>query len=194
MILSDGEIRKAIADGEIVIDPHPTKGQYTTSAVDLFLGEDIFQLKSSDELEAEEPAGAERELIVNPLKVQLPAFLQKYSTPLKREADGSYILPPEKFVLGITKEYVNLTRRSKIAARVEGRSTLARLGLLVHFTAPTIHAGFDGNIVLEMLNLGAYPLRLTPHKLAVCQLIFERLGRVPEAPVKTKYAGQRSVR
>ena len=71
-------------------------------------------------------------------KVDIKELLQKYAKPLSRETDGSFILPPEKFVLGITREYVELPRRAKIAARVEGRSTQARLGPVVHLTAPML--------------------------------------------------------
>jgi hypothetical protein len=93
------------------------------------------------------------------LTVDVKDLYRKYAKPLPRETDGSFKLSPHKFVLGITREYVELPRKSKIAARVEGRSTLARLGLVVHLTAPTIHSGFPGRIVLEMYNFGTYPLR-----------------------------------
>ena len=194
MILSDGEIREAISKKKIVIDPVPGPEQYTTSALDLFLGEEIFRLKTQEELEKEEPPGVSRPLIIDPLAVKIPLLLKKYATPLPREADGSFILPPKMFALGITREYVDLPLKSKIAARVEGRSTLARLGLVVHLTAPTIHAGFKGRIALEMCNFGEYPLRLLPGRLAVCQLIFERLGRIPGGLMKSRYLGQKSVR
>jgi len=194
VILSDGEIQEAIRRGRIVVDPLPMEEQYTTSALDLLLGDEILELKTPEELGAEEPAGVERPLIVDPARVDLKTLLQRYAKPLPRETDGSFILPPKKFVLGITREYIELPRRSKIAARVEGRSTLARLGLVVHFTAPTIHAGFPGHVILEMYNFGNYPLRLYPGKLAICQLIFERLGRVPKGPVRTRYVGQKSIR
>jgi dCTP deaminase len=194
VILSDREIREALRQKKILINPLPTEEQYTTSALDLILGDEIFELKTASELAQEEPKGVERPIVIDPLQIDLKNFLGRYAKPLPREPDGSFILHPQKFVLGITREYVELPRRSKIAARVEGRSTLARLGLVVHLTAPTIHAGFPGRIVLEMYNFGNYPLRLTPGKLAICQLIFERLGRIPGGPVRTKHAGQRSVR
>ena len=194
MILSDVEISKAIASGEIVIDPEPVAEQYTTSALDLILGDELLELKAPEELASEEPKGVERPLIVDPERVDVRTFLQKYAKSLQREIDGSFILPPEKFVLGITRERIELPRKSKIAARVEGRSTLARLGLVVHLTAPTIHAGFAGRIVLEMYNFGNYPLRLSPGRLAICQLIFERLGRAPRGPVQTRYLGQKAIR
>jgi dCTP deaminase len=140
-----------------------------------------------------EPAGVERTLIIDLSKVRMAGLLQAYAKPFVRESDGSFILPSGKFALGITHEWIELPHRSKIAARVEGRSTLARLGLAIHMTAPTIHAGFEGRIVLEMYNFGLYPLRLRPQEFAVCQLIFERLGRMPSGQVKTSYKGQRRV-
>ena len=60
-------------------------------------------------------------------------------------------------------------------------------------TAPTIHAGFRGTIVLEIYHFGPYTLRVRPG-VACCQLIFERLGEVPEGPVRTTYQDQRTVR
>lgn len=171
MILSDVEIRKAIKEGLIIIEPEPKSEQFSTSAVDLTLGEQIFEPKAPNELD-EEPTGIE--IIVDTLKIDIQTLIRRYSKPLQADRDGSFILHPSQFVLSTTNERIELP--NDIAARVEGRSTLARLGLLVHFTAPTIQAGFRGRIVLEMCNFGKYPLRLHPKKLAICQLIFERLG------------------
>ena len=193
MILSDVEIKEALRRKAIIITPLPGDTQFTTSALDLFLGEEVLELKSAAALAEEEPQGVERTLVIDPGQVDVRNLLQKYAKPVPREADGSFILHPNRFTLGITREFVELPRRSKIAARVEGRSTLARLGLVVHLTAPTIHAGFAGNIVLEMYNFGNYPLRLRPGRLAICQLIFERLGQVP-GKIQTKYLGQKALR
>jgi len=190
VILSDGEIRQAIRDKKILVDPPPEEQQYTTSALDLVLGDEIKELKSIQELHQEEPAGVQRPLIIDLTTIDIHTLLNKYAKPVHMETDGSYLLPPDKFVLGITREYIDLPRKSKIAARVEGRSTLARLGLVIHLTAPTIHADFRGRIVLEMRNFGNYDLRLRPGKLHVCQLIFERLGKVPQGRAKTKFIGQ----
>lgn len=191
MILSDGEIQDAIQKGEIIIDPVPTLGQYTTTALDLFLGDELKRFKTPEELLAEEPTGVERPLFVKLARVDFNALMRQYSLPCPKESDGSFILEPRKLFLGVTREYIELPLKSKIAARVEGRSTLARLGLVVHLTAPTIHTGFRGRIVLEMYNLGPYKLILEPGKLAVCQLIFERVGRDPLEDVRTKFVGQK---
>src|SRR5262249_50017381 len=93
------------------------------------------------------------------------------------------------FFLGWTLETVQLPSRSRIAARVEGKSSLARLGMGVHVTAPTIHAGFGyadrdpgwpGNpIQLEIWNTGPRPIRLK-HGMKICQLIFEWVDGTPE--------------
>lgn len=193
MILCDKEIQEAISKGKVIIEPPPTEEQYTTSALDLLLGDEIQEPKTLDELLEEEPMGVNRPLIVDPGKVDIKSLLQKYSKPLPKQSDGSFILQPKKFVLGITRESIELPRKSKIAARVEGRSTLARLGLVVHFTAPTIHSGFSGRIVLEMYNFGNYDLLLRPGKLAIVQLIFERLGKIPKGPVRTRYQKQKGI-
>ena len=82
---------------------------------------------------------------------------------------------------------------SRLAARVEGRSSYARLGLVVHMTAPTIHAGFSGHIVLEMMNFGPFPLKIDPGRTLLCQLIFEELGDDPDTTLNTHFQGQDSV-
>jgi dCTP deaminase len=83
--------------------------------------------------------------------------------------------------LGKTYETIELPIREEdpyYAARVEGRSSYARCGLLVHFTAPTIHCGFKGSITLEMMNFGKYSIMLYP-KMSICQLIIESVDQMP---------------
>jgi len=76
----------------------------------------------------------------------------------------------------------------RLAARIEGRSSLARFGLIVHCTAPTIHAEFSGNITLEITNLGSYPIMLRPG-MRICQLIVETVEGVP-VEAKSQFHGQ----
>ena len=97
---------------------------------------------------------------------------------------GGYTLLPNTFVLSQTLEIVHLrlsadldqeaVGKPLLAARVEGKSSHARFGLLVHFTAPTVHAGYHGRITLEMINLGKWPLILKPG-IPICQLIIEEV-------------------
>jgi dCTP deaminase len=184
VILSNEEIRKALRAGEIVVTPEPADGQYTTSAVDLFLGNE-FRCWEEKLFKAK---GARIEL--NLAEQQLSQTAAAYLVDQPREADGTVVLPPESFVLAITREKVQLRHESRIAARVEGRSSLARIGLIVHLTAPTIHAGFEGHITLEMLNHSPFYLRLVPNETRICQLIFERLGETPTSGIATDFQGQ----
>lgn len=96
---------------------------------------------------------------------------------------------PNAFILAWTAESVSLPRQSRLAARVEGKSSLARLGIAVHVTAPTIHSGFDGQIQLAMCNPG--PLRVKLHAgLRICQLMFEMSLGTPEKGYSGLFAGQ----
>jgi dCTP deaminase len=86
--------------------------------------------------------------------------------------NGSFTLQPNEFALAWTQETIGLP--NFLCARVEGRSTLARLGLSVHQTAPTVHATFSNRLQLELRNSGPFPLRLYPG-MKVCQLIVETM-------------------
>jgi dCTP deaminase len=119
-----------------------------------------------------------------------------YLKPLSIERDGSFILPPyhesPRPVLAMTRERVHLKPGSRLAARVEGRSSLARIGLMVHLTAPIIHANFNAPITLEMINHGPFLLKLVPGKTRICQLIVERLETEPVGDIRTEFQHQTS--
>lgn len=119
-----------------------------------------------------------------------------YLLDYKAEPDGSFILPPYSAgtfpVLAMTRERVHLKREACCAARVEGRSSLARLGLVVHLTAPIIHSGFNAPITLEMLNHGPFYLQLVPGKTRICQLVIEKLESEPFGEIKTEFQNQTS--
>jgi dCTP deaminase len=106
----------------------------------------------------------------------IAAFLAKNSNRVNIPEEG-YALKPGQFTLGTTVERITLPLLpdgKSLAARIEGKSSLARCGLLVHFTAPTVHAGFDGTLTLEMINLGVVGISLFPG-LAIAQLILESI-------------------
>jgi dCTP deaminase len=196
LILSDGEIRRAIEDGAIIFTPE-LSNEYldtalATSALDLRLGNELQFYKPAAEIQAEDPPGVvKREIVIDPSAPGLIAGLIAGWGRRLSIQDTHYDLYPRTFVLGTTLERISLPHAKKIAARVEGKSTLARLGFVVHMTAPTIHCGFEGNIVLEVYNFGEYPIRLTPG-MRICQLIFERLGEEPSMPLGSQYQGQAS--
>ena len=188
MILSDAGIQRALANGQLEIYPLPKEDQYTTSAVDLFLG-GFFQ--GWDDGPFKVP-GARIELNLAEQKFQATAagFLRD----LPVEKDGSFVLAPyaksQLPVLAMTKERVHLKPGSRLAARVEGRSSLARLGLMVHLTAPTIHANFNAPITLEIINHGPFYLRLVPGTTRICQLIVEKLDSDPGGDIRTEFQHQ----
>jgi hypothetical protein len=94
MILSDREIRAAIKQRHMVIDPQPAEEQYNTSALDLRLGDELLELRSLEELQQDEPAGVERPLVIDLAKVRMAGLLQTYAKPFARGSDGSFVLPP----------------------------------------------------------------------------------------------------
>ncbi len=194
MILSNVAIYEALDLGRIVLTPEPTPrylevGQdspYSTHSVDVRLSKYLSLPRggsySFDLARRGEPAGMlTQTLSANSRRVEIPA--------------EGFNLEPSVFVLGQTIEKLHLidvpanrVLKQCIAARFEGKSSRARTWLLVHFTAPTIHPGFEGPIVLEMINLGPVPIVLR-EEMAIGQLIFEEVYGLPIAK-QSQFHGQ----
>ncbi len=179
MILSNVEIHAAPDAKRLFIEPEPTPRipsgavpcPYQTSAVDLRLGREISYFKEGLPFNIDLRKGAFANL-----------FGPNSITETLTE-DRPFVLRPNRLVLGRTLERVKLPLSPDgncLAARVEGKSSYARCGLLVHFTAPTIHAGFSGTITLELINLGPCDISLYP-EAPICQLIFETVQGAPIA-------------
>lgn len=170
MILSDSDIKKAILTGKIKITPKPDfKKQLGTCSLDLRLSENfkIFQYNHSAFIDVSD-------------KKTFEGITRDYNL----RDNEPFVLHPGQFVLGATIE--NITLPNDIAARIDGRSRLGRLGLVIHSTAGHIDPGFSGRVTLEITNIGKLPIIL--HKgLGVCQLVFEILTQ----PVSKGYS-QRS--
>lgn len=178
MILCNIELHKALDDGRLLIRPEPsprfpTEGKecpYDTHAVDLTLAEEISIPKSG-------PYTFDLTR-----KGNLAAFLVQNSERHQIEQKHGVALDPNQFVLARTKEYVELPILRHLdvclSARIEGKSSRARCGLLVHSTAPTVHPGFKGTLTLEIINLGPAPFMLRPG-MAIAQLIVEDVKGIP---------------
>jgi dCTP deaminase len=177
VILTDREIQLAIRNNRLRIDPSPPIESYSATSVDLTLAEQAYEWP-------EPVTGANFELDPGKPGFSYQELRTKFSTPLKLSGDG-FPLKTHKFLLAWTHEKINLPVEAGIAARVEGKSSLARLGISVHVTAPTIHAGFEGPVQLEVFNHGPNPVRLRAG-MKVCQLIFELTWGTPSKA----YAGQ----
>lgn len=182
MILTDREIRIAIESRTIDIEPAPTDAAFSSTSLDLTLDEELTEFKKY-------PPGIET--IIDPAgpgyKYETVSAAITESKHISQE-DG-YLLNPHILVLGWTKEHIDLKNTSRIAARVEGKSSLARLGLGIHITAPTIHAGFKGRIRLEIVNHGEIPIRLR-RGMSMCQLIFEQTLGTPNRGYQGQFFGQ----
>ena len=178
MILSNVSIHEALDKKWLVIDPEPqprypapgkVKCPYQPSSVDLRLGFEVSCFREGLPVSIDLRRGDFSELF------------PKVSTTFRITEDLPFTLHPRKLVLARTLERVELPLIAAapcLAARIEGKSSYARCGVLVHFTAPTIHAGFSGTITLEMINLGEIPILLYPGE-PVCQLIIEQVHGIP---------------
>lgn len=178
MVLSNTEILRALVEGRIFIEPrpHPEAPEighecpYQTSSVDLRLAEEITYFNEGLPINIDLRRG------------KFSTLFMPNSQILRISKEQPYALMPGKLVLAQTMERISLPilddGRGCLAARVEGRSSYARCGVLVHFTAPTIHAGFSGTITLEIINLGPMPVLLYP-EAPICQLIVEEVSGIP---------------
>ena len=183
MILSNAGIKEALEARRIEITPDPADEQFDTSSLDLRLGHHFKQYKKG-------LIGVET--VVDPAVFHYQDMSSEYMEVIESNEDnGSIVIKPEEFLLAITLEKIHLPEKSQIAARIEGRSTLARIGLSVHLTAPTIQLGFRGQLVLEIKNHGKLQIRLTPG-MVICQLIFERVGEPASTKIDTLHQGQQT--
>jgi dCTP deaminase len=159
MILSDRDIKKALKDGEIKISPTPDlKVALGTVSVDLKLGHDFLVYRTTS-----------RPYI----DVQDKESFNMLTEKVSKKTGESFVIHPRDFVLGATLESIELP--STLAGRLEGKSSLGRLGLVIHSTAGKVDPGFKGHLVLEITNIGTVPIMLYP-EMRICQLLFEQLS------------------
>ena len=179
MVLSSKAIEEAIKEGLIEIDPYPNFAKCDTTSIDLHLGHLVSRPREGFSLSIDVSEG-------KPISPTLQTLYERFEIQ-----KTGYTLRPNQFILGQTKEKISLKilpNKKVYAARVEGKSSLARCGLMVHFTAPTIHAGFEGHITLELINLGAFTINLH-HGMPICQLVIEEVAG-PVIFSKTQFHGQ----
>ena len=175
MLLSDRDIRAQIDAGRVVLDPWEP-GMVQPSSIDVRLDR-YFRLFDNHKYAVIDPAQEQPDL-----------------TRLVEVEEGeSFVLHPGEFVLGSTYEQVTLP--DDVAARVEGKSSLGRLGLLTHATAGFVDPGFTGHVTLELSNVATLPIVLYPG-MKIGQLCFFQLSSPAEHPYGSDtrgshYQGQR---
>ncbi|MGQ0825114.1 MAG: dCTP deaminase [Actinomycetota bacterium] len=175
MVLSDVSIRKALAENRIVIDPL-LDGAVQPSSVDLRADRyfRVFRNHTTPFIDPKLPQEDLTELV-------------------DVDDDRAFILHPGEFVLGSTLERVALP--DDIVARLEGKSSLGRLGLLIHSTAGFVDAGWDGHLTLELSNVANLPIAIYPG-MKIGQISFLQMTTAAEHPygsggARSKYQGQR---
>lgn len=170
MILSDDAIGQAIEDEQVSIEPF-TVEQLNPASYDLRLGPELLVAEWTPST-SRWTAG----IRTAPLDLRAVAGQPDYLLPIEPLDQQPYLLEPGEFVLASTAETVRLSKR--VAGRVEGKSSLARVGLAVHVTGGFIDPGFDGQITLEIANLLHRPLTLYAG-MRIAQIAFTPVaGRV----------------
>ena len=181
MILSDREIQELVEEKKAV---------YTEEGPELDM--DIQLGPSSFDLRLGYSFG-----VLNTRKVEMvdTKKMEKYRKFIREEEhtpEEGVIIHPGEFILGSTLENVRIPE--EIVGRVEGRSSYGRLGIIIHATAGFIDPGFEGQITLEIQNLGNAPVKIYPED-RICQIVFERMGSEAETPYgnkkDSKYMGQK---
>ena len=175
MLLSDRDIKAEIDAERIRLEPY-APDMIQPSSIDVRL-DGFFRLFDNHKYPYIDPAEDQ------------PDLTRLIETP----RDEPFILHPGEFVLGATYEQVSLP--DDIAARLEGKSSLGRLGLLTHSTAGFIDPGFTGHVTLELSNVATLPIKLWPG-MKIGQLCFFRLSSPAERPYgsseySSRYQGQR---
>ena len=161
MLLSDRDIRKELSEARVVLDPLDD-AMVQPSSVDVRLDR-YFRLFDNHKYAVIDPAQDQPDL----------------TRLVEVDADDAFVLHPGEFVLGSTFETVTLP--DDVAARLEGKSSLGRLGLLTHSTAGFIDPGFSGHVTLELSNVATLPIKLWPG-MKIGQLCFFRLSSPAEKP------------
>lgn len=175
MIFSDRDIKTAVEAGRIGIDPY-VSAHVQPSSVDLRVDR-VFRVFENH-----------RYPLIDP-KTYQPDLTKEMAV----EPDGRFVLHPGEFVLGATFERIRLA--DDIVARLEGKSSLGRIGLLIHSTAGFVDPGFDGYLTLELANVANLPIAIYPGML-IGQVSFYQLSSPAEHPygsdaAGSKYQGQR---
>lgn len=175
VILSDKDIKQHLKEGKIRVEPLDVEDQLKSVCIDLKLGNE-FKIFKMDQKSHIDPSVDKFDEMIHTVTV----------------ADGlPFILHPNEFVLGVTREYIELS--DNIAARIDGRSSLGRMGIIVHSTAGRVDPGYAGKLTLEMSNIGKLPVALYPG-MKFCSIVFEPTSSPVERSYKEigKYVGSKA--
>src|SRR5882724_12739280 len=178
MVLSDVDIRRYIREGKIKITPELPPEQYGSCSVDFRLGNEFSVFEHS------------RHAFID---LRERTAIQDLMRTIKVTNGEPFILQPREFPFAITEDTLELD--DDILGRLEGRSSLGRIGIIVHGTAGLFDPGWRGKATLELSNLGRMPVALYPG-MRICSFTFEQVSTPVSVPYRdkpnNKYAGQTS--
>lgn len=176
MVLSDLDIKRYLEAGKIRISPALPPEQFGSCSVDFRLGHEfsIFEHSRHPYIDLRE-------------KIEIKDIMRTVTVP-----DGEpFVMQPHEFALAITEESLELD--DDVLGRLEGRSSLGRIGIIVHGTAGLFDPGWRGKATLELSNLGRMPVALYPG-MRICSFTFEQVSTAVSVPYYkkpgNKYAGQ----
>lgn len=165
MILSDRDLQARLEKGDLVVDPLDDPDlQVQPASIDVRLGHEFLTFQTPH---------------VSHVDPRDPKDVEGYTEEETVGKGESFVLHPGEFVLGSTYERVEIPE--DLVARVEGRSSLGRLAIVVHATAGFIDPGFKGRITLELSNLGHVPVALRP-RMRISQIVIQELTSPAERP------------
>ncbi len=178
MILPDHEIKRLLREGVLKIEPlDDPENQIQPAWVDLRLGNEfmIFKVTGTPYIDTRNKT-------------------EGYTEEVRIENDRPFIIHPGEFVLGKVMEYIKVP--DDLVGSVDGRSSLGRLGIVVHTTSSSVNPGWEGYLVLEMANVGKMPVALYPG-MRVCKITFHKMTSPAEVPYNkrenSKYQGQKKI-
>ena len=170
MILSDADILRRLEDGDLAVEPLDDPAlQIQPASIDLRLGREFLEFQRAN---------------ISCIHPNSEQEISEYVSETVVEEGEEFILHPGDFVLGTTKERVEIP--ADLIAHVEGRSSLGRLAIVVHATAGLCDPGYQGQITLELSNLGTAPVALAPD-MRISQLTFTEL----KSPADRPYGAER---
>jgi dCTP deaminase len=173
MVLSDVDVKKALEAGQIAVSPlQDLDSQLGACSLDLRLGNEFRVFERT------------RNAFIDPRgQIDWDSFTRVITVA----EDEPFVMHPQELVLAATVEEIMLG--DDVLGRLEGRSSLGRLGIIVHGTAPLFYPGFTGRAVMELGNIGPMPVALYPG-MRICSFTFEKLSSPSSKPYRGKYAGQ----
>jgi dCTP deaminase len=170
VVLSDTDLKARLAQGDLGVDPAPDpETQIQPASIDLRLGYDFRTFNYT------------QQALIDPKE---PDTFAELTSVIHLQPGERFIVHPGEFVLGTTLEQVRVP--DDLVARLDGRSSIGRLGIVIHSTAGYIDPGFEGTITLEISNLGRIAVALYP-EMRICQISFEQMS----SPVSQGYGARR---